>query len=694
MAPIDLPDGDTSNLRSSFYLGALLQLRQAMRTKSNQEQQGLPECVSCGRYFVLVAFCPQCIGMICAECVNSHKNVKQLRDEHQATMLSDFRQENVDNFIKNRMLCKEKFHEKNMFEYYCHEETCKRCVCQKCAILFHQNHRMLSLEETAEEIKETIKQDANRVNKVKEKYQKQWEKSKKNMIRIKNEIDLAKQKVHDATETVIKLARDHETTMITALDILFVAQQTENDEEHSNIENGIKHLSEFEFHCDTLLDRDVEYEILDSIEVLKKRCKTLMDQASILLGKQTLRRDVSITYVTNQQIVQSLQDVGKIVESFTDPSRCTIESLNKVRCGFVNEFNVITRNAKGEVCPIQSIDVKIKDVEGNEVENEVFDEQNGNYRVSYKAEKADPYEILVNIAGEPIKNSPQIANTLDINTGFKHVITYVREGDGIGQFNRSIALSGKGEIAFADRANRHIQIFIHDGPKNLREFGCIPRRTANLINPFGVIFLEDKIIVSQRPSNEGSIEEFDLNGDYLRTIYRHEQWFAPFGMCSTGHNNIAVCCWGKEELDIKPSIKIFSKQGDIVHEFDVTEKEQPLYIAYSNGKYFVSFHGKNHIRVFDENGLFLYKFGEKGKKNGQFDVTGGLSGFGPDMIVICDYNNHRVQLLTQEGQFIRSFPGGFGSVVNRINFPIDLAVTTDGHVLILESGGNSVHVWR
>jgi tripartite motif-containing protein 2/3 len=333
-------------------------------------------------------------------------------------------------------------------------------------------------------------------------------------------------------------------------------------------------------------------------------------------------------------------------------------------------------------------------VEGNEVEKKVFDEQSGKYRVSYKAEKAAPYEILVYIGGKPIKNSPQNVNTLDVKTEFKPVKTFGEKGHGKGQFDKaqSIALSDNGEIAIADFDNHRIQMFSLDG-KYLREFGREGAEDGNLYQPIGVVFIEDRIFVSDKPGDKGRIQEFHLNGTYVRTIYRPEKWFVPRRMCVNDGKNIAVCCWGDDELDIKPSIKLLSKQGNLIHEFYMTDNnEEPLYITYGNGKYFVSYYDKNYINVFDENGVFLCKFGEKGGWDGQFNEIDGLAVYGPDMILVCDFKNHRVQLLTQEGQFIRSF-GSYGSGVGEMNGPADVVVTADGQVFVLELWGYRVQVW-
>ena len=208
-----------------------------------------------------------------------------------------------------------------------------------------------------------------------------------------------------------------------------------------------------------------------------------------------------------------------------------------------------------------------------------------------------------------------------------------------------------------------------------------------------VVFNEDRIIVSDGDYDKGRMQMFDLNGAYVRTIYRHEQRFEPRGMCVNDKENIAVCCLGNQELGIKPGIKVFSKQGELVHEFDMpNDNEKPWYITYGNGKYFVSCYDTNYVRVCDVNGVFLYKFGEEGQRNGQFNVVRGLAVYGPDMLLVCDRNNHRVQLFTQEGQFIRSF-GSRGSGFGQMNGPFDVAVPPDGRVFVLEFSGYRVSVW-
>ncbi|XP_031567986.1 E3 ubiquitin-protein ligase TRIM71-like [Actinia tenebrosa] len=682
---IDVPDGDPSKLRSSFYLNSLLPLLHAMKSDANQPI--LPVCVSCEQPKVLVAFCPQCEGSICEECIKTHESIKQLRDNHQPTMFKDFKQENVANYMNKKIFCKEKFHEDNKLEYFCQEDSCKQSVCQKCATLYHQNHRMQSLEGAALEVKKGLQQDIDGVEGKKEKYEQELKHSEQNKERIGQEIELAKKEVRRAEEMICKTVRDHSTAMISALDQTLQEQTAANDQEQRDINSNIRLLSELQRQWQTLKERGVPYEIIESKEAFQIRSRVLLETPSVLHNK-SIQRDITVCYVTSEQFLQSLQNIGKIVKSVTDPARCTIESIKKAPRGFINKCKIITRNTEGEVSPtrIESIDVRIKDGEGNEVEKKVSEEQTGKYRVSYKPQKNGTHEIQVKIGGEPICNSPQKVNILEVTETLKSEKIFGEGNYNGGQLQcpRSMAVSEGEELAIADRGNDRILIFSLDG-NYLRVFN-----DAGLCHPFGAFFNEERIIVSDGTDGEGRIQEFDLNGTYVRTIYKPDQWFAPRGMCVNDNKDIAVCCLGKQELGIKPSIKVFSKQRI---DFDMPDNsEQPQYITYGNEKYFVSYLNTYYVRVFDVNGVFLYKFGGKGEGDGQFNGVRGLAVYGPDMILVCDSGNHRVQLFTQEGQFIRSF-GSRGTGVGQMTHPVDVVVTAGGRVCVLEWSGNRVQIW-
>ncbi|KAK3699416.1 hypothetical protein QZH41_018582 [Actinostola sp. cb2023] len=435
--------------------------------------------------------------------------------------------------------------------------------------------------------------------------------------------------------------------------------------------------------------KNLTLHILESYRTLQEICNTLLERKSILSTKP-VKRNLCVDYQL------PMKYVGKIVESVTDPSRCSIDCLNDVRCGFVHQFRLVTRNSEGQVCSTNkgSIDVQIKDVDGNEVENEVTESETGKYNVTYRAEKPSPYTILVSIGGKAIKNSPQKAQTIDARAEFKSVRVFGRETTAKPFFPRRVTLSDSGEIlAITDYGNHSIVIFTVDG-KYVREIGVKGTGDGELSHPRDVVFIENTIFVSDNPDVNGRIQEFGLDGTYLRTVYK-QKGVKLLHMCVTDHN---FACLERTVDANKTNIKLFAKQtGHFVKAIEINPPViNPLCafgFACHNGKYFISYWKDNCICVFDDNGGFLHKFGAKGKKDGEFDGVWGLAVYGADMILVCDINNHRVQVFTHEGVFISSF-GSHGSRLGQMNDPSDVAVTRDGKVIVVECLGSRVQVWQ
>lgn len=220
---------------------------------------------------------------------------------------------------------------------------------------------MQSLEEASEEFKQALQADRNQVKQLTEKYNEELEQSKTNLERIEYEIDVAKKEVHDTVQAIFKMAEDHETAVCQALDDILMDQKLANEDEQRDVNEGLIKTQKFELYSKTILERNLTLEIMESKEVLHHRSQALLETPSILCNKP-IQRNVTVRYVTSPRVMQLLQDTGNLVESVTTPAQFTIESLHDVRCGFVNEFNILTRNAEGEMCPTrtESIDVRIK----------------------------------------------------------------------------------------------------------------------------------------------------------------------------------------------------------------------------------------------------------------------------------------------------------------------------------------------
>jgi DNA-binding beta-propeller fold protein YncE len=82
------------------------------------------------------------------------------------------------------------------------------------------------------------------------------------------------------------------------------------------------------------------------------------------------------------------------------------------------------------------------------------------------------------------------------------------------------------------------------------------------------------------------------------------------------------------------------------------------------------------ISVFDKNGKFLRTIGKTGTGPGEFRTPHALEFDSQGRLVVADRHNHRVQILTKDGKFVREYPA-FGRTSGLAIDKDDVIYTTD-----------------
>ena len=102
----------------------------------------------------------------------------------------------------------------------------------------------------------------------------------------------------------------------------------------------------------------------------------------------------------------------------------------------------------------------------------------------------------------------------------------------------------------------------------------------------------------------------------------------------------------------------------------------------------------NHrIQVFSSDGTYLRSFGTKGDKQGEFNFPTGIA-FDPKngSIVVADSCNHRVQLFSEEGEYLNHF-GERGNLDHQLKYPQGLSVDSDCNVIVADSGNKAIKIF-
>ena len=97
----------------------------------------------------------------------------------------------------------------------------------------------------------------------------------------------------------------------------------------------------------------------------------------------------------------------------------------------------------------------------------------------------------------------------------------------------------------------------------------------------------------------------------------------------------------------------------------------------------------NHrIQVFTDEGKFLRQFGTKGMNNGELYVPMSITIDNAGLVYVTERGNHRISVFTSEGTFLTSFGGVKGNGPKQLNRPRGIAVDDSGVVYVCDIENN------
>jgi len=272
-----------------------------------------------------------------------------------------------------------------------------------------------------------------------------------------------------------------------------------------------------------------------------------------------------------------------------------------------------------------------------------------------------------------------------------------------------------------------------------------PEGDEMLEKPIGVaVTADDRVFVVDVKSRV--VRAFTLEGDYLFSFSAVE---SDKGDALKLPARVAIGPDGNVWVTDRRlrSIFVFSPEdGSFVREFipnsDITETWGPLALAFDpEGNLYVADVGKSKehkIVAFDSAGNEIARWGTTVQANkmtespGGFFYPNGIAFSEAGEVVVSDMNNHRVQVFSPTGEFIRILStagspqgvaidpdqrlyvvdpfahmvdiykldgtrvsgfGGPGLALGRFRFPSDVALSESGRILVSDRENNQVQVW-
>ena len=708
-----VPEDGNQALPANFRINRLLDILAI--TECNKS--GV-KCGNCDKKSEHCFYCFQCSGFWCNNCVGLHNGIKANKD-HRVLALKDFQYQDFESILNQPAVCEKQGHENKKLEFFC--KRCKVAICYSCIATVHEGHPKILLDEAANERKLRV-QTAIECQKKRALEKKQKiDRIQASCRNIQAQVDGFKKDAEMFVDSIMAALEAKKQELFNdvkkeANDILqrLESKQGKLESEVIKIETAIKETEKIlkrringeitKLNTDTIFERD-------SDTTYDYSTRTYIDREQVNCDAEVLRHFFFVQNETLMDIVNS-RGMGSfrsfLAKTVAQQSSAEGEGIKEATVGLEAEILLTTRNSSRSQRYERDdyVQVEIRNQDGIKLKKDYFtkdkaafkhgsgfsdkdvfpvvatkaivtDNQNGTYKISYFAPETGTCEASVKVNGQHVCGSPF---TVQVKARqYKPVLSFNGQGYFFGRFNGpwGVAVNRQNEVAVTELMNHRVQIFSSDGTF-VRSFGSKGVKKGQFDGPSGIAFHNDNIVVVDCHNHR--LQVFCGHGEFLYQFWGRLKY--PRGLSVNPDGNLIVSDTGNK------SVKVFSPKGYLLRTIFISTASS-LHCIQTDNFLILSDNKENCVKVFNVEGMFLYKFGKEGSGNQEFFYPSCLFVDKVGNIVVCDYSNHRLQVLERSGKFVTTL-----GTVKELSGPNSAAILSDGKIVVTDLVGNCVHVFE
>ena len=200
-------------------------------------------------------------------------------------------------------------------------------------------------------------------------------------------------------------------------------------------------------------------------------------------------------------------------------------------------------------------------------------------------------------------------------------------------------------IAVSDNGSDQVKKYSLQG-ELLSVIGCCGNKNGQFKSPRGLAFNNNKLLYVVDGNNyrvqvfqQDDTFAFSFGSRSRGSNYNPGQCLLPVRIAIDPNNNVLVTdCWAN-------CINIFKANGQIIQTIN---SNRPWAITISPTGYLITDHDgdDNRIRVWSPTYQLINQFGKKGSKQGEFNSTCGMSMDSSGTIYIAEWDNNRLQIIS------------------------------------------------
>ena len=574
-------------------------------------------------------------------------------------------------------------HKNERLRYFC--SSCEACICPVCFAEDHRGHEFDVIEKAVQEDKKYIMLNVDTIKEKANLFREEIGKLEKTSEDVEMIIAIAKQDVSEAAQHVITKTRQQEKQLLESLEMTRRKRIERINSAEQELESLVKQMNQAAEFAENLVQSSSGLNIIQTKTTLKQKFQELR---GVEISRHHPTTFVKFTAASQQDLKLGFI---QLTEKPAKAATSTVEGLDQTfQAGVEAEFTLCPKTAEGEICNQADLNDQVellikptKDVTNVSVE----EKGEGNLRLKFTPEVPGAYDVEVKINGENLPTSPF---TIPVE---EHQLVVVGELDL--KFNQGqgfkgpigIALNKQGDIAVADYDGHCVFVFNKEG-KCLKQFGEKGKHPGQFTNPVDVTFLNDKeILIADQFNNR--IQHINIQTEVVVKTFGKKgegkgHFKVPLSICLDDTERIVVTEYHNNR------VHVMSKEGEALFTVGDSgpEKLSTPYSCIPYKNIFLVTERDNHvIKAFDASNTFLYKFGEKGNQDGQFNSPRGMCLDGSKNLLVCDPDNNRVQRFSLEGHFR-------GKTTDPLQSPLHIVTAPDGRILVTSFKAKKIYILK
>ena len=610
---------DVRDLLTPFFVNRMIGLHERVEKAEGRAEALCELCKSSGK---AEAFCRQCERFVCAGCVNTHDNLASSTFRgHVIVTLEQLKVGGARDVVASEAPPRKCPEHDEPLKVFCF--TCTRLICRDCVIDGHTDHDRKFVRKAAPECRDKLRASLTPLQR-------------------------GNAEILSAVETVAK-------------------REKEILENQSSVED--------------VIGRSID----ELIEALMQRKRQLLHEASVLTEER-----LSAVRAQQKGLALSLAEAQSMVE-FVEQSleRATDEEVMEMQQAIVSRVEdgckkqqqmdfapaaqnnvrvAIPTSATLDLCSVGQVYADIIDPSKSRVEGEGVEEAEVNKPAEFSLQLADSHGRVVEV---PCVVEVEVRSLVD---GSVSRATVTPAGNGIrkatytprnrGRHSISVQLNGR------EVAGSPYTMFARLPPTQLKK---PVKRLGGVRNPYGITISKSGEVIVRK---NREVVVFNKQGVKVKAI-KHASIKEPCSVATDpdGHIYVSSCS--------PPTVTKFSGDGQtlLVQAKIKSKGGIPGMMRVIDGQLFLCSLSDSAVIVLDcVNLQEMRRFGRKGSGDGEFNYPIDVVAEKGELYV-SDYNNHRIQVFSIEGRFIRSFTVK-DPATQKSYYPRGLCVGPDGLMYI------------